>query len=44
MESLYSGELEVARVTLGVHLSTVREEVDQAANDGVIEYEGARWS
>lgn len=44
MASLYSTDLAVSRETLGEHLSFVRDEVDQAANDGVIEYEGTRWS
>ena len=44
MRDFYLPDLSVARETLTEHLSTVGDEVDQAANDGVIEYEGARWS
>ena len=44
MHGFYSADLSVAKETLAEHLSVVRDEVDQAANDGVIEYEGARWS
>ena len=42
-EVAYSTYLEAARETLEVHLSCAREAVDQAASDGVIEFEGARW-
>ena len=40
----YSTELATARETLKEHLKAARESVEQAANDGVIEFEGARWS
>ena len=40
----YSAELAAARETLSEHLAVVRDDVDQAANDGVIEYEGAKWN
>ena len=44
IDSLYSADLAAAKETLHGHLSSAREGVDQAANDGVIEYEGARWN
>ena len=44
MDILYSADLAAARETLGGHLAAARDDVDQAANDGVIEYEGARWN
>ena len=44
MDALYSADLAAAKVTLDEHLESTRDDVDQAANDGVIEYEGARWN
>ena len=44
LEDLYSADLTAARETLGEHLSGARAAVEQAANDGVLEFEGARWS
>ena len=43
-EVVYSTYLAAARETLQEHLSRARDAVDQAASDGVIEFEGARWS
>ena len=40
----YSADLAIAKETLSEHLASARDDVDQAANDGVIEYEGARWN
>ena len=44
MDIAYAADLAAARETLGEHLSSTRDDVNQAANDGVIEYEGARWN
>ncbi len=44
IDAFYSNDLAIAKETLAEHLSAVGDEVDQAANDGVIEYEGTRWS
>ena len=44
LEIAYSTYLASARETLEEHLSCARNAVDQAASDGVIEFEGARWS
>ena len=43
-EVAYSTYLTAARETLEEHLSRARDAVEQAASDGVIEFEGARWS
>ena len=43
-EVAYSTYLAAARETLEEHLGRTREAVDQAASDGIIEFEGARWS
>ena len=43
-ELLYSNDLSVAKETLEAHLSSAQEAVDRAVSDGVIEYEGVRWS
>ena len=40
----YSTYLTAAREALDDHLNTTRASVEQAANDGVIEYEGAEWN
>ena len=44
MTIAYATDLAAARETLSVHLSSTRDDVNQAANDGVIEYEGATWN
>ena len=44
MDAHYSTAFATAKETLEGHLLSVRDDVDQAANDGVIEYEGTRWS
>ena len=43
-EEAYSADLAAARETLDEHKVRARDAVEQAANDGVIEFEGARWS
>ena len=43
-EVAYATYLAAARETLEEHLSRARDAVEQAASDGVIEFEGARWS
>ena len=43
-EVAYSTDLAAARETLEEHLDRARETVDQAVSDGVIEFEGDRWS
>ena len=40
----YATDLAAARETLLEHLSSTRDDVNQAANDGVIEYEGSTWN
>ena len=44
MKIAYATDLTAARETLGLDLSSTWDGVNQAANDGVIEYEGARWN
>ena len=44
MDILYSTYLAAERETLFERLAHVRNSIDQAANDGVIEYEGPRWN
>ena len=44
MRIAYATDLAAARETLGEHLSSTWDDVNQAANDRVIEYEGARWN
>ena len=44
LEPSYSGDLTAAKETLTEDLKATREEVEQAANDGVIEFEGAEWN
>ena len=44
MKIAYATDLAAARETLGEHLSSTWDDVNQAANDGVIEYDGARWN
>ena len=43
-EVAYSTYLAAARETLEEHLTSARNTVDQAASDGVIEFEGDRWN
>ena len=43
-EAAYSTDLAAARETLREHVNRARETVDQAVSDGVIEFEGDRWS
>lgn len=43
-EARYATDLAAARETLKEHLIRARETVDQAVSDGVIEFEGDRWS
>ena len=43
-EATYVTDLAAARETLEEHLNRARETVDQAVSDGVIEFEGDRWS
>ena len=43
-EDLHSANLVAERATLTEHKDRVRDIVEQAANDGVIEFEGSRWS
>ena len=44
VDIVYATDLAAARETLSVHLSSTWDDVNQAANDGVIEYEGATWN
>ena len=44
LRDAYGHELKAAQDTLYDRIPKVREEVEQAANDGVIEYEGAQWN
>ena len=44
VKTTHATDLAAARETLGEHLSSAWNDVNQAANDGVIEYEGARWN
>ena len=44
MNIAYATDLAAARETLGEHVSSTRDDVNQAANDGVIEYEGSTWN
>ena len=39
----YGTEIDSARETLALHIEEARAFVDQASNDGVIEFEGAHW-
>ena len=41
---LFATDLAAAKETLREHLSSTRDGVNQAANDGVIEYEGSTWN
>lgn len=43
-EVAYSADLAAARETLEEHLNRAHETVDRAVSDGVIEFEGDRWS
>ena len=43
-EVAYSTDLATARETLEEHLERAHVTVDQAVSDGIIEFEGARWS
>ena len=44
LEVAYSADLAAARETLEEHLNRAHETVDRAVSDGVIEFEGDRWS
>ena len=44
LRDLHARELKAAQDTLRYRIAEVRENVNQATNDGVIEYEGAQWN
>ena len=43
-EVAYSAELKTERETLGEHHNSIRDALDRAAGDGVMEFEGEDWS
>ena len=43
-EVAYSAELKTERETLSEHRSSIRDALDRAAGDGVMEFEGKDWS
>ena len=43
-EPTYLGDLIAAKETLAEHLKETRDDVEQAANDGVIDFDGAEWN
>ena len=44
LEDMHSADLATARETLKNHKDRTRDAVEQAEKDGVIEFEGSRWS